>query len=194
MWKFKSEFIKRWLLENIDKPISSFVLYVIAFTESSFFPIILDPFLAFVVLLNPKKWLKYATLATFFSVLGGLFGYLIGYWFFELAGEPLIELYNLTGELQQLGLVFSSNSFLAIFLAAFTPIPYKIFTITGGLFHINISIFIFASILGRGIRFFLLAFLMRFVGERFGTKVFKYLNLILISLVILIIAYLIFTL
>ncbi len=189
MWKIRKGFIKEWLIKNINRPVANFVLYTIAFTESSFFPIILDPFLALMVVFHHKKWLKYAFWSTTFSVLGGIFGYIIGYWFFEIAGEPLVNLYNLHEELQKLGEVFADNSFLAIFLAAFTPIPYKIFTIAGGLFHINIFIFITASILGRGIRFFTLAALMRFVGEKFGQRIFKYFNLILILLVILIVLY-----
>lgn len=187
----KKDTLKNWLIENSDKPIAKKVLDLIAFTESSFFPIPPDPFLAGLVITKPKKWLSLSMHVVLFSVLGGIFGYVLGFYFFEVAGAPLVNLYNLNEQLQILGGIFNENAFLAIFLAAFTPIPYKIFTIAAGLFQINIVIFIFASLLGRGIRFLLLGVLMRFIGERWGNLIFKYFNTLLLIAVIFAAAYLI---
>lgn len=186
--KFDKDCLKNWFIKNINKPIADKILYLITFSESSFFPLPPDPFLAAMTVFHPKRWFKYALWTTIYSVLGGLFGYLLGYWFFEIAGEPLINLYNLHEELQNLGAIFNDNAFVAVFLAAFTPIPYKVFTISAGLFHVSLISFILASIIGRGTRFFILAALMRFVGEKMGRQIFKYFNLLLIIGVILLIS------
>jgi len=94
--------------------------------------------------------------------------------------------------LQTLKVTFDNHAFTAIFLAAFTPIPYQIFTVAGGIFKINYFVFIFASMMGRGLRFFIVAFIMKFIGENFGKLILKYLNLILLIVGIVILAYLIF--
>ncbi len=184
-----TEKIKNWLIENSDTRTARVTLGVISFAESSFFPIPPDIFLAPMVVAKPVKWLKYASIVTIFSVIGGMFGYTIGLVLFHSVAEPLINFYNWHAEVARVGEMFANNSFTTIFLAAFTPIPYKVFTIAAGIFKINIFTFVIASILGRGIRFFILAGLMKFIGEKYGNLIFKYFNYALITLIITIAIY-----
>jgi membrane protein YqaA with SNARE-associated domain len=191
MIKHKNK-IKEWLLENSDKKTSRIILYVIAFTESSFFPIPPDPFLATYILIKPNKWLKMSLFITLYSVLGGVLGYLIGYWFFDLFGPRLIDFYSFQEEFIQIEQFFSKYGFWSIFLAAFTPIPYKVFTISAGLFGANIIAFIFASVIGRGLRFLFVGFIFRYLGKNYADQVFKYFNLITLFFGLVIVAYLIY--
>ncbi len=188
MFQFTSK-IKNWLLENSDSRSARVTLGVISFAESSFFPIPPDVFLAPMVVAKPARWIRYATIVTVASVVGGIFGYMIGLVLFHSIAEPLINLYSWQDEVAKVGTLFENNSFMTIFFAAFTPIPYKVFTIVAGVFKINIFVFVAASILGRGIRFYLLAALMKYVGEKYGNLIFKYFNYILVTLIILVAIY-----
>ena len=164
-------------------------LFIISFAESSFFPIPPDFFLMPLTLKRPEKWWKYALNTTSASVLGALFGYMIGSLLFNTLGKWFIDLYNLGDYVIKVGELFKENEFLAIFSAAFTPIPYKVFTIAGGLFHINIPILIISSIVGRGGRFFAVAYLTKVFGKIIGEEVvFKYFNIFtwFIAIVVLI--------
>lgn len=191
MKKYREK-IKEWLILNSEKKLARSFLRIIAFAESSFFPIPPDPFLAGLVLIKPKKWFKFSLDVTIYSVLGGVFGYLLGYWFFDSFGPYLINLYHLTEEFEQISTFFLKYGFWSVFIAAFTPIPYKVFTISAGLFGINIIAFVVASIIGRGLRFFFVGWLFRYVGEKYSHLVLKYFNIISLFLGILIIFYLIY--
>lgn len=184
--------IKEFLIKHSERKTARYFLGVISFTESSFFPIPPDPFMATLILVKPKKWFKFALDVTIFSVLGGILGYLIGFWFFDLFGPRLIEFYNLSNQFAQIEIFFSRYGFWSIFLAAFTPIPYKVFTISAGLFGANIFVFVLASIIGRGLRFFVVAWVFRYVGEKYSDLVFKYFNFITLLLGLLILLILIF--
>ncbi len=158
-------------------PRGKFWLGAISFAESSFFPIPPDIFLlAIVSLRNGLNWFYYSALTTVFSVLGGIFGYLIGYLFYDAFGGIIISYYKLEGEVAQIGKIFSDNAFSSIFLAGFTPIPYKIFTISAGLFGINLLTFIVASLVSRGLRFLAVGYISKIFGEKMGGFVFKYFN------------------
>ena len=148
-------------------------LAVIAFTESSFFPVPPDPFLMLAIFSKPKKWLKYVSLVTTFSILGGILGYLIGMFFFDFVGEVLINTYSLHEEFDTVQDLFLNNAFWSIFVSAFTPFPYKIFTISAGLFGVNIFTFVIASVLGRGLRFSVVGS----VSYLFGKKIAKTLKI-----------------
>ena len=184
--------IKEWFETNALKPAAGFWLFVITFIESSFFPIPPDPFLAVMSYVRKNKWLYYAVFVTIASVLGGVFGYFIGFYLYEIVGKPIINFYKVQSEFDYVKNLFSENAFWTIFTAAFTPIPYKIFTIAAGVAHVNILILIIASLIGRGIRFVLVAFIMKKYGEKMFNVFFKYFNIITISIVILIILYIIF--
>jgi len=186
------EKIAKWFMMHAEGPRAKLWLVIISFTESSIFPIPPDPFLMAILLVKKDKWLRYSLLVAVSSVAGGLFGYAIGFLFFDLFGNPIVSFYNLEPQLISAQTLFNENAFWAIFTAAFTPVPYKIFTIAGGLFHINLIVFILASVLGRGIRFLIIGFLMNVFGERIGKIIVKYFNTATLVAVLVIVIYILF--
>jgi membrane protein YqaA with SNARE-associated domain len=181
-----------WFEPKADTKVAKFWLFTISFTESFFFPIPADPFLAVVILVQKNKWIYFSALVTVASVLGGVGGYLIGLFLFETLGQHLIDLYHLQPEFETVKILFEDNAFWAIFTAAFTPIPYKIFTIAAGVAKLNIVTFIVASILGRGIRFFIVGFIVKKFGKQFYETFLKYFDRATIIVLILIIIYILF--
>ena len=150
---------------------SNFYLGLVSFIESSFFPIPPDVMIIPMVIAKKKTFIKIFLTASIFSVLGGILGYLIGYLFFDLA-MYVIEFYNYEDKVENLKSSMSKGSgFLAwlsiLFLAGFTPLPYKAFTISSGLIAFNLPIFIIVSLVSRSLRFFIVAFLSYKFGELF---------------------------
>ena len=180
---------------------SNFYLGLVSFIESSFFPIPPDAMIIPMVIAKKKEYLKIFLIASIFSVLGGIFGYFIGYLFFDLA-MYLIEFYGYQDKVENLKLSMSQGSgFLAwlsiLFLAGFTPLPYKAFTISSGLIAFNLPIFIIVSLISRSLRFFIVAYLSYKFGELFteymekhGSKWFTIIGIIIV--IIFIIIYLFF--
>jgi len=181
-----------FLEKNAQTKYAEYWLMAVAFAESSFFPIPVDVLLIVMLMYGANKWVHYASLATVFSVLGGIFGYLIGALFFDVLGEFIINTYNLQDSFDKVSILFNSNTFWTVFVAAFTPIPYKVFTITAGVFNINFLLFVLASILGRGIRFFIVAFVMKVFGKKVLDIFMKYFNAITLGIVVIILLILIF--
>lgn len=183
-----------WFEPKADTKSAKIWLFVISFTESFIFPIPVDPLMALVILVKKQKWIYYVALTTIASVLGGIGGYFIGLFLFEAIGKPIVDFYHLQDAFTKVSEMFNENAFWAIFTAAFTPIPYKIFTIAAGVAKLNFFIFVVASILGRGIRFWIVGF----VVNRFGKKVYetfiKYFDNVTKIILILIIIYIIFRL
>ena len=150
---------------------SNFYLAVVSFIESSFFPIPPDVMVVPMVLAKKEKYLRIFLIATVFSVLGGIFGYLIGYLFIDLA-MYVIEFYNYENKVLKLKMDLSQGSGMVIwlgtlFLAGFTPLPYKVFTITSGLIAFDIFAFIIISFISRGLRFYLVSVFTAKFGEKF---------------------------
>ena len=180
---------------------SNFYLGLVSFIESSFFPIPPDAMIIPMVIAKKKEYLKIFLIASIFSVLGGIFGYLIGYLFLDLA-MYLIEFYGYEDKVENLKLSMSQGSgFLAwlsiLFLAGFTPLPYKAFTISSGLIGFNLPVFIIVSLISRSLRFFIVAYLSYKFGELFtefmekhGSKWFTIIGIIIV--IIFIIIYLFF--
>ena len=180
---------------------SNFYLGLVSFIESSFFPIPPDAMIIPMVIAKKKEYLKIFLIASIFSVLGGIFGYLIGYLFFDLA-MYVIEFYGYQDKVENLKLSMSQGSgFLAwlsiLFLAGFTPLPYKAFTISSGLIGFNLPVFIIVSLISRSLRFFIVAYLSYKFGELFteymekhGSKWFTIIGIIIV--IIFIIIYLFF--
>jgi len=158
-------------------PKASKYLFALSFAESSFFPIPPDVMLAPMCLAKPKKSFYFALLTTVGSVVGGVFGYLIGLFSFELI-EPLIEMLNYTEKLEHVMVWFTEWGFWAILIAGFSPIPYKFFTIAAGMLSMLFVPFVFASIIGRGARFFLVAFLVSLGGDTLRHKLNDYVEMI----------------
>ncbi len=150
---------------------SNFYLSIVSFVESSFFPIPPDVMIVPMVLAKKDSYLKIFLIATVFSVLGGIAGYLIGYLFIDLA-MYVIEIYNYESKVLKLKMDLSQGSGMVIwlgtlFLAGFTPLPYKVFTITSGLIAFDIIAFIIISFISRGLRFYLVSILTAKFGEKF---------------------------
>lgn len=181
--------LQEWFEKHAASKHARFWLGVIAFTESSFFPIPADPFLAMVLLVERKKWWQYSLYVTFLSVVGGLFGYVIGAGLYELLAEPIVNLYNLQDEFHHVTRLFESYTFWTVFTAAFTPIPYKIFTIAAGVAQVNLMSFMLASLIGRGLRFMIVGFIMKTFGKQMGALFFRYFNIITSLIVLLIVLY-----
>ena len=176
---------------------SNFYLGLVSFIESSFFPIPPDAMIIPMVIAKKKEYLKIFLIASIFSVLGGILGYLIGYLFFDLA-MYVIEFYGYQNKVENLKLSMSQGSgFLAwlsiLFLAGFTPLPYKAFTISSGLIAFNLPIFIIVSLISRSLRFFIVAYLSYKFGELFtefmekhGSKWFTIIGIIIVIIFIFI--------
>ena len=176
---------------------SNFYVGLVSFVESSFFPIPPDAMIIPMVIAKKKEYLKIFLIASIFSVLGGIFGYLIGYLFFDLA-MYLIEFYGYQDKVENLKLSMSQGSgFLAwlsiLFLAGFTPLPYKAFTISSGLIVFNLPVFIIVSLISRSLRFFIVAYLSYKFGELFteymekhGSKWFTIIGIIIVIIFIII--------
>ena len=133
----------------------------------------------------------FAFLTTFFSILGGIFGYFLGLFFFDIFGQKIISFYSLQSEFESLKNLFEKANFWTIFAAAFTPIPYKIFTLSAGFFSVNFLTFLLASILGRATRFFAVAFILKLFGQKIADILYKYFNLFSIFIILILILFLI---
>ena len=152
--------------QNAAKPVADKILGFVSLIESIIFPIPVDPFLAGLTLAVPKKALKFAVLCTIGSVIGGVIGWMLGYFVGSSVENILLNIPWFTEEkFDAVKLAYNQNGMLIIFLGAFTPLPYKIITVTSGIAGINIIGFIFMSIVGRGIRFFIVAYLTKFFGK-----------------------------
>ena len=157
---------------------SNYFLGIISFIESSFFPIPPDIMIAPMAIAKKKDFFKIFLIATFFSVMGGIFGYLIGAYFFDLAMN-IVEFYNYGDKVIDIKDALSKGdgfyAWLAIlFLAGFTPLPYKVFTITSGLISFNLLVFILISFISRGLRFFIVSYLSSKFGDTFSNYMNKY--------------------
>ena len=150
---------------NAAKPFADKVLGFISLIESIIFPIPVDPFLAGLTLAVPKKAFKFALFCTIGSVIGGLIGWVLGYFIGPSIENILLNIPWFTeAKFNAVKSAFNENGMLIIFLGAFTPLPYKIITITSGMAGTNIIGFILISLLGRGIRFFIVAYFTKFFG------------------------------
>lgn len=145
-------------------------LAALSFAESSFFPIPPDVMLMPMALAQPRQALWYAWVTTLFSTLGGLFGYAVGYWAFEGLAPWLVDL-GYGDKLTQAQSFFDQYGVWVVFAAGFSPIPYKLFTLTAGAMQMPLLPFVVASFIGRGARFFLVAWLMRWGGVRHAQRI-----------------------
>ena len=150
---------------------SKYYLAIVSFMESSFFPIPPDVMIIPMVISKKKDFIKIFIVATIFSVMGGIFGYLIGVFFFDL-GVNILSFYGYENKLSEIkNNLVRSDGFYAwlgiLFLAGFTPLPYKVFTITSGLIGFNFYIFVLVSLISRGLRFFIVSYFSYKFGDLF---------------------------
>ena len=170
---------------------SNFYLGLVSFIESSFFPIPPDVMIIPMVIAKKKEYLKIFLIASLFSVLGGIFGYLLGYLFYDLAVH-VIEFYGYENKVESLKTSLSQGSgFFAwlsiLFLAGFTPLPYKAFTIASGVVGFSLPVFIVVSLISRSLRFFIIAYLSYKFGDLFtefmekhGSKWFTIIGILIV--------------
>ena len=176
-----------WVLSWTHKKYSSAALFVLAFSESSFFPVPPDVLQIALSVSKPKKSFFYALIASLGSVLGGILGYFIGLFLFDTIGSLIINTLGYQAQFDSVGNLYKSYAFLAILVSAFTPIPYKVFTIAAGFWQVGLLPLITASIIGRSARFFIVASLIYFFGPKIKEFIDKYFNLLTIVFIILLI-------
>jgi membrane protein YqaA with SNARE-associated domain len=174
-----------WTLTWANTPYATVSLFLIAVAEASFFPIPPDVLLVALGISLPTRAFWYALVCSAGSVLGGCLGYLIGYGLFELVGRPIINFYGLWEEFNYVSARYNENAFLAVAIAGFTPIPYKLFTIAAGVCKINFLTLVLASVLSRSSRFFAEGALIYFFGERVRGFIERYFNILSIVFVVL---------
>jgi membrane protein YqaA with SNARE-associated domain len=171
-----------WVMHWADTPYGTPALGILAFAESSFFPVPPDPLLMALALSKPKRALFYAAVCSACSVVGGMFGYLIGYGAWNVVSDFFFNYLGPIGFTPENFAVvqdkYEANAFLAIFAAGFTPIPYKVFTVAAGVFSISFAPFVLASVLSRSARFFTVAGLIFFFGPSIKRVIDKYFNLL----------------
>jgi len=167
-----------WTMGFAHTKYGSLALVVDAFAESSFFPVPPDIILIPLSLSRPKRAFYYAGLCTIFSVIGGIFGYLIGLFLMKAIGLPILRFYNLYDKYLIVAEYYKKYDAIAVGIAGFTPLPYKLFTIAAGACRINFPVFVVASILSRGARFFIVSSLLYFLGEPAKVFIERYFNLL----------------
>lgn len=177
----------QWVLHWAHTPYGVPALFVLAFCESSFFPIPPDVLLMALAISIPARAFRFALVCSVGSVLGGAFGYLIGLEMIETVGKPILAFYGVTDKYEQIGRLYNEYDAWAVAVAGFTPIPYKVATIAAGAFEINFGVFMAASALSRSARFFIIAALIRRFGPPVKSFIEKYFNLLSIAFMILLI-------
>jgi membrane protein YqaA with SNARE-associated domain len=177
----------KWVLKWADTPYGSWALFILAFSESSFFPIPPDVLLIALAVGKPEKALKFALICSVGSVLGGIVGYFIGWQFMAVVGHKIISFYGLTEKVATIASLYNQYDAWAVGIAGFTPIPYKVFTITAGAFRIHFLIFLLASAVSRSARFFLVGGLIFKFGPRIQTFIDKYFNILAVAFTVLLV-------
>ncbi len=176
-----------WVLSWAETPYGTWALFLLAFCESSFFPIPPDILLIALAVAVPKKSLKYALICSAGSVLGGCFGYLIGWQFMASIGNTIVNFYGLGAKVEYIGDLYNKYDAWAVGIAGFTPIPYKVFTIAAGAFKINFSVFVLTSLVSRSARFFIVGGLIYIFGAKIQGFIDKYFNILAVAFTVLLV-------
>ena len=176
-----------WTLEKSKHPKAVWFLSLISFSESSVFPIPPDIILIPMIIAKRTKAWFYAFICTISSVIGGLAGYCIGYFFFNSLGILIVEYYGLNDQFSVFEKYYKQYGILIVLGAGFTPFPFKFITIASGVFGLNVFLFTAVAIIARGLRFYLLAFLLKLFGQVIEQLIDKYFNILLILFFILLI-------
>ena len=174
--------LREWLVGWADSPAGPAALGILTFAEAIIFPIPPDPLLIALALRNPDQALLLAALTTMTSVAGGLVGHTLGL----RIGRPILQRFHST-QVQRVEGIFVRHGFWAIFLAGLTPLPYKIFTLSAGVFAVPRVPFVLASITGRGLRFFLLGGLIFLWGDRFQEFLDERFDLVMVAMLVMLV-------
>lgn len=183
---FKERLLNR-VNRCVQSPYALLFLFIVSFTESSFFPIPPDLFLIPLVLYRRNRAFYIAGLTTLASVLGGFFGYAIGYFLYQKVGVPVLDFYHYTAQFESFCARYNDYGPWVVFGAGLTPFPYKIITIASGVSHLNLMTFTVASVLSRGLRFYLLSWLLWKFGPKIQTFIHKNFGWLSVALFVLII-------
>ena len=167
-----------WILGWADTPYGVPALFILAMVESSIFPIPPDPLLVSLAGGKPARSFFYSSICTAGSVIGGMIGYAIGYFFIETIGMKIINFYGVIDKYSMIQELYEKHNAIVVLVAGVTPIPYKVFTIAGGAFQVSFVTFVLASIAGRGFRFFLEGLLMYYYGVQIRDFIDKYMSLL----------------
>lgn len=177
-----------WTMRLAKHPKAEWALAWITFAESSFFPVPPDAILVPMVLANRQKAWRYALICTISSVLGGIAGYMIGSMLFDTLGEWILALYGLRESFEEVAARYNDMGWLMVLLGGgFTPLPYKVITITSGVTHMNLAVFIGISVLARSMRFALTCGVLYWAGPRAKEIIEKRLGLAFILLLVMVI-------
>jgi len=177
-----------WILHWSTTRYALPALAILSFAESSFFPIPPDVLLIAMVVAVPMKAFRYAAVCSVASVLGGMFGYLLGWQFMEMVGTPIVNFYHLQAQWDKMGGWYEKYNAWAVGAAGFTPLPYKVFTLAAGAFQINFPVFVLASLVSRSARFFIVAALIWKYGAPIKIFIEKYFNILSIVFIVLLFA------
>ncbi|MEW6041793.1 MAG: YqaA family protein [Elusimicrobiota bacterium] len=176
-----------WVLSWANSPYATVALFLLAFAESSFFPVPPDVLLIALCLSRHLKSFFYSTICMIGSVLGGIAGYFIGYGIWQIVSGFFFKYVFSRQTFEYVQTLYRKNAFWAVFTAGFTPIPYKVFTVAAGVCEISVMTLIVASILSRGARFFLVGGLIWKFGSPIKTFIDKYFNLLTVIFTFLLI-------
>jgi len=176
-----------WTMGLASSPYALWALAVVAFIESSFFPIPPDVLMIPMIIAAPRRAFLIAGIATVASVLGGLFGYYIGYGLFEVVGKPVLDFYGKGAYFDDFALRYNDLGAWAVLAAGITPFPFKVITIASGATGLSLPVFIVSSIVARALRFFIVAALLWKFGEPIRDFIEKRLGLVFIIFCVLLI-------
>ena len=179
--------LKDRTLSLARSPNAERTLFAISFAESSFFPLPPDLLLGPMAAAEPSKWARYALTCTIASVLGGLLGYAIGMFLFDTIGQAIISFFGYGGRELELRDFYDQWGAWFIFLKGLTPIPYKLVTIISGAMHFSLPVFILASIVTRGLRFAIVAYIFQRFGPSIAPVLEKRLGLVLLGVAVVIV-------
>jgi len=176
-----------WVLHWADTPYGTPALGILAFAESSFFPVPPDVLLIALALGKPRRSFWYALVCAVFSVLGGMLGYVIGYALWEAVNQFFFTYVFSEEVFSKVSGLYNDWAFWAVFTAGFTPIPYKVFTIAAGVMTIHFPMFVLASAISRSARFLLVAGMIYFFGPPIKTFIDKYFNILVVVFTVLLV-------
>ena len=174
-----------WTMRWAEHPKAEPALGLFSMVEGIFFPIPVDPFLLAMSAGKPKRSLRFAAIASLGSVVGGTIGYYLGYLFWDQISDFVFTYFFAQEKFNAVAVKFQNDAFLAVFLASFTPIPYKVFAVAGGVFQINVGIFILASIIGRSLRFFVIGLMFYFWGASIRDFIERHFDRLTIALAVI---------
>jgi membrane protein YqaA with SNARE-associated domain len=176
-----------WTLSLAGRPTAEYWLAGISFVESSFFPIPPHPLLGLMCLAKPERALRFGIICTIASVLGGLFGYAIGYYLYESVGQALLSALGLADKFPTSACYLREYGAQIILVKGATPIPFKLITLTAGFIHMNLFTFVWASLVSRSLQFMLVGFLFWKFGAPIKAMIEKYLGLVTAGFLILLV-------